>query len=308
MKIHIRKKQIKSIILCAFVYAILFMLSSCTPTVNSTKKDNKPADPSAPYSKKIGSIYNTYIFHNFIGEEPDIIPSTAKADVNRYLEQGVSYLQSQFDDFYESVSDRAGVKRYFAQFNIDFSDVPKIRQGHYSRERSECEKMDYFINKISEVCEPVMTEILNNLPKNEHDAMVLCYRVLANEAYREGLGNKRKSNNKMMDKYNQERADISVLWEVNNFLKSISLENDLDHRLESRRCARTADKLYTLLHDAANKMQQSNPILEDINMKDLQYFITLALNASSLAAMHDFTEELLKHDEEGCTLNVKILP
>lgn len=276
-------------------------------TIDIFGQDDTAASPSAPYSKKIGSVYNTYIFHNFIGEEPDIIPSTAKADVNRYLEQGVSYLQSQFDDFYESVSDRAGVKRYFAQFNIDFSDVPKIRQGHYSRERSDCEKMDYFVNKISEVCEPVMTEILNN-SKNEHDAMLLCYRVLANEAYREGLGNKRKSNNKMMDKYNQERADISVLWEVNNFLKSISLENDLDHRLESRRCARTADKLYTLLHDAANKMQQSNPILEDINMKDLQYFITLALNASSLAAMHDFSEELLKHDEEGCTLNVKILP
>ena len=301
------KKQSRFFFLFTLLAAICscVLLTGCDGATTSTGattrifgQDDTADSPSDPYSKKIGSVYNIYLFHNFIGEEPDIIPSTAKEDVKRYLEQGVTYLQSQFDDFYESVSDRAGVQRYFAQFKIDFSDVPEIKEGRCTRERSDCEKMDYYINLISEVCEPVMTEILNNLPKSdEHDAMILCYRVLANEVYREALGSSRNSSNTMMEKYNKERTAISALWDGNSFLKSISLESDLDPSLESRRCARTADKLYTLLHNAANSMKESNKILGELSMKDLQYFITLNLNASSLEAMHDFTAPLLKHEE-----------
>ena len=265
------------------------------------------ASPS-PYSKKIGTRLNVYVFHNFIGENPDIIPSTAEDDVRRYVDQGVIYLQKQFDDFYNSLSGRTGVQRYFARFKMDFSNLPeknkKYGPGH---KFSDCEKIDFYASKISGVCEPVMAEILTNLPNPaKHDAMILCFRVLANEAYKEGLGNFRKSDNEMMKKYNAERADILALWSKNSFLESVPLERDLDTTLESRRCARTIDRLYTLLYNATDNMQDSNKILRELSLKDLQNFITLALNASSLAAMHDFVSPLLKHEEENCTMDAEI--
>ena len=311
------KKKIRFIFLFPLLAVICTTIfTSCDGAVNGMGgspdyifgQDDVAESLSDPYSKKIGSVYNTYVFHNFIGEDPDIILSTAKDDVSRYLELGVTYLQAQFDDFYDSVSERAGVKRYFAQFKIDFSDVPEIKEGHHSRERSDIEKIDYYFTKISEICEPVMTEILDNLTKSdEHDAMILCYRVLANEAYREAIGNNRNTDNTMMEKYNQERASIEVRWSENSFLKSISLERDLDSSLSSRHCARTADKLYTLLHNAANNMQGTNKVLDELSMKDLQYFITLTLNSSALAAMHDVTSSLLKHREEDCSMVIKLL-
>lgn len=281
-----------------FLSLVIFIFfSACTFTSNNTKKDEAPGLPSDPYNRTIGSIYNTYIIHNFIGKEPDIISSTAKADVKRYLELAIDYLQNQFDDFYQSVSDRAGVKRYFAQFNLDFSDMPREGRHHHKHPLSECEQVDYYINKISEVCEPVKVDIIQNLSRaEESEAFILCFRVLINEAYKEGLGNNINSNSDMMKKYTQERAEISLLWNENNFLKSFSLDKDLDNSLESQRCHRIADKLYTLLHNATINMQASNTILAELSMKDLQYFITLALNIGSLTAMHDCATLFLNHD------------
>ena len=232
-------------------------------------------------------MYNTYVFHNFIGEEPDIIPSTFKDDVNRYLEQAVLYLQNQFDDFYASLDGRTGLQRYFSQFNVDFYDLSELKH-HPKHEVTDIEKLDFYIKKISDICDLVMTDIENNLTKtDEHDAFILCCRVLAHEAYREGIGSSRESENEMMEKYKNKRSEISALWSENQFVKSISLDKDLD----SNKCKRVADKLYTLLDYAKNQMNEK-PLLQELSIKDLQYFITLFLNVSSLTAMYDYISSL----------------
>ena len=249
-----------------------------------------------PYTKTIGSPpSNSYDLHNFIGEDPDIIPSTAKADVRRYLEQGTIYLQTQFDSFCNSLSDRPSLQRYFAQFRIDFFNLPEENRRHHRREISDCQRMDCCANKILEAYQLVLADILKNLKKpEEREAMTLCYRALANEAYKEGLGSNRKADNFMTQKYNQEKAAVSALWQNNSFLRSVPL----DHDIEYNKARRLVSKLYTLHYNAAQNMRE-NSSLRDFSIleKDLRGALNLALNASAIAAMHDCVVPLLNHEE-----------
>ena len=177
-------KKIQAVILCAILSASCVQSSGWTSSTGGGVKD------SEPYTKFIGNgPYKDYAFHNFMGEKPDIIPSTAKADVNRYFERGAAYIQTQFGDFYGSLSGRADVQRYFAQFNLNFnSELEEQFRRRHKREISDCEKMDFYVNKISEVCGLVLADIMNNLPSpDERGAFVLCCRLLANEAYKKSV-------------------------------------------------------------------------------------------------------------------------
>lgn len=283
-------KKIQAVILCAVLSASCGQSSGWTSSTGGGVKD------SEPYTKFIGNgVSKDYAFHNFMGEKPDIIPSTAKVDVNRYFERGAAYIQTQFGDFYGSLSGRADVQRYFAQFNLNFnSELEEHFRRRHKREISDCEKMDFYVNKISEVCGLVLTDIMTNLTSPiEREAFVLCYRLLANEAYKEALGEKRKTDNAMTQKYQQERSAISELWQKNSFLRSVPLDNYTDYN--SRRLV---DRLYTLLYKAAQRMRETSSLRDfSIKEKDLQNAVNLALNASALAAMHDSVAELLQHNE-----------
>lgn len=284
-----------------FIFSAGLFIISCEPTTNTPASKEPKVQPAAPYDKKIGNGQLTYyIFHNFIGQEPDIIPSTAMADTESYLEKGVIYLHTQYSSFGESLTDRPNLQRYFAQVTF----TPEIKTTRRKREYTTGEKMDYYINQISASCELVMTDIVKNLTEpQEREAFILCYRVLANEAYKEGLGSLRnESDSRMMKKYKSEREAVSALWAGNEFLKSVNLEKDI----ENRKLLNTTGKLYTLIHNAVLNMQKST-ITEDIKIKDLQNLINLALNKSSLKAMHDYTAELLKHTEEECGIESGIV-
>ena len=299
--IESRHSCLKIVFVIMFIFSTGLFIISCKPTTNTPAPKEPEIRPTDPYDKKFGNGQLTYyIFHNFMGQEPDIIPSTAAADTEHYLDKGIIYIQTQYDNFDESLQDRPKLQRYFAQVTF----TPEIKTTRRKREYTVSEKMDYYINQISVSCELVMTDIVKNLTEpQEREAFILCYRVLANEAYKEGLGSLRnETDNQMMKKYKSEREAVSALWSENEFLKSVNLENDI----ENRKLLNTTGRLYTLIHNAVLNMQKST-ITEDIKIKDLQNLINLALNESSLKAMHDYTAELLKHTGEICSIESGIV-
>lgn len=286
------------------------MLSSCTPIPINIKYTEAKAETleedeeklHKPYSKKIGNT-KAYTFHNYIGEEPSIYTGTAEADADYYLNEGVSYLQSQFNEFYQTLSNRPGLQQYFAQYNSDFTNLP-IRHGH--RETTANEKMDYLVNKISDTCIPILTEIANCSYNNaDRKAFILCYRVLANENYKEAIGNARDNNNNdMMRKYNTEQAYISALWPQNDVLKSVPLNKDIYLDLDKFKYNRITAVMHTLLSKSNPKIC-SNPLLQDITVEDLENVISLSLNARSITAMHDYVSTMSTH--ENCQMNDQII-
>lgn len=78
-------------ILATFIFLNIIFLVECDGTYNTSTQKKEDIKPSDPYSKEVGNgILTYYIFHNFIGEEPDIIPATANDDVENYLNNGVT--------------------------------------------------------------------------------------------------------------------------------------------------------------------------------------------------------------------------
>ena len=259
---------------------------------------------STPYDKQYGDRFRgIYTFHNFIGEEPDIIAASAKSDLEKYLYHGVAYLQAQFNGFSQSVADRPNIQRYFAQITFN----PEIEQKHHRQnDLSAIEKLDYYINQLAESFELVMTDIINNLrDSDEKEAFVLCYRIMVNEAYREGLGKARNSNNAMMEKYKREREEVLELWNKNKFINGHSLVRDIDNPMTRSRYSSTIDKIAWLIK-AANKdlhdKREYNNFYAELTEKDLWNFFNLTLNIGSLQAMHDYTAKLMRHKDEDCTI------
>ena len=274
------------------------LLTSCNPAVQfeygETQLEEQAVQLSEPYSKTIGN--RDYVFHNYIGEQPNIIASTAKTDVANYLDKGVSYLQKQFDNFNRSLINRPNLQRYFAQFDFDFSNLPT---KHYHHEITAHEKMDDMVNKINDICTPILHDIASYLNTDEErEAFNLCYRVLANENYKEAIGVARDKDNAMMRKYSDEQAQISNLWSQNNVLKSVPLDRDI--HAETFKYQRVTDEMDTLLLKSAMNMRDTT-LLQDIKLEDLQGVINLHLNISSLTAMHDLTTALLQH--KNCQIN-----
>ena len=185
------------------------------------------------------------------------------------------------------------MQRYFSQ--LTFKPIDQNVRHYFHTPNAQ---MDYYINQISKSCELVMADIVKNLNQPaDREALILCYRVLLNEAYKEGLGNKYNSNNPI---YNNEKDAIAALWANNSRLKSVVLDNDIN----KNQCRQTVNKLYTLLYSAESKMHD-NSLWRDLKLKDLQAVIALSLNTSSLAAMHDYTAEFLNH--QICGMNPQII-
>lgn len=274
-------------------------ITSCTPITGGsyTRIENFDIRPDQPYDKTIAN--GTYHFHNFLGQKPDIIPSTATQDINNYLDLGTLYIQDKFDDFNQSIAGRPGLVRYFTPVKFN----PDERYYHYPYHNTPSAKFDRYINQIASACEIPMTDMVRSLRTDEQkEALILCIRAMNLAAYREGLGEKRDGNNRMVNKYNQELSSVLAFWLNNSFLNSF----DVVHDIENNKCRRVTDKLYTLLCYAKENMRGSNSqILGELKLVDVQKIVDIVLLIPALEAAHDTTAEML--NEQYCTMNPQII-
>lgn len=271
------------------------LIQSCAPmTYSPDSLVQEEINPAAPYDKTIGN--RTYTFHNFIGQEPDIIASTAENDIARYNDMSVLYLQEKFDIFNQSIAGSPNLQRYFARFNIDFSKLPEKRH-HHNHKITESEKTDYRINQMSAALAPVFADMVKYSKNAEHrEALILIMRTMANEARKEGT-----AHNADLTVYRQERTAISKQWLQNDFLKTVNLDKDLDQN----KCNSIAGKLYTLHFEIVKNMQQKDKILGDINYHYLQDLTNLFFLGVGLDAAHDYTVTYVNHT--NCTAEFTVI-
>ena len=242
-----------------------------------------------PYDIAMGN--GNYFFHNFMGEEPDIIEQTVTTDVERYLSAGQAYLQNLFADFNNTLIQRPTLQRYFRRFNYRVPNGNDHSNHHPDYNQKHGGDIDTTINQISAACEPIMADIVKNLnSETDRDAIIICYRVLGNEAYKEGLGEYRdnEDDNVLMDKYQQEVAELKTAC-ADNYNLSFNLENEIN----ILHCRRITDNLDTLLNRAVLNMNHS--LNDELTIADLRKVINIALTTRSLEAMHDYTQDNLKH-------------
>ena len=258
------------------------------PGDNTGDKDTTPNDKyGTPYDKAIGN--GNYILHNFISDNDNIKRDTAVEDVNHYLELGEDYINGMLDGFSESLNSRPTAKNYFNDMitNIQNDNNNKfhITSGSIN--------MDAAMNNILRHTAPVLTDIINNVNTiGEKYAIYDCYKALKNEAYKEGLGSARKdANSTLMEEYENEKQYMIGEDEFDD----IELLNNISfaEAYRTNNFTPITDLLDELLTTSANSMKTNQGI--DITTADLRQIINLNFAISSLRGMHNYTQNLVGH-------------
>lgn len=291
-KQNIKKGMQIGILGTALATGVIF--TSCElPTGEITSKPSTvmPTGPEDPYDKTINW---DYVFHNFLGEEPNITEMTANQDVDKYLNMGKEYLQNLFDNFQSSIEDRPTIKKYYANFTYENASYYPEENSHHSKNKGK--EIDSAINRLSYVCERYLENIAQNLYyEKDREAFYLCYATLANEAYKEGYSGNFDQDSKA--KYNQKRDLIQAEMKEHQDLGTLNYDHDVD----DRHCKQITDHMNILLRRAAQFMYSQTK--GEIKVSDLLQIVNISLNVHSLEAMHDYTQNDLHH--YSCNLQIK---
>lgn len=245
-----------------------------------------------PYDKEIG---NGYILHNFISDDDNFDLSTYVDDVQHYLALGETYIKGNVDKFNQSLNGRAA-QNYFAEFvntmkNNDHFKLNSVIPGDYT--------IDLGVNTISSASEPIFQDIVQNIdgiPNRE--AFYCIYRLLANEAYKEGLGSYRQYSSTQMNEYEKEKEYMIDWWKdietEDDEIKSI----DLNEAYNTNNFSPITQFSERLLEEAADNINQKQGY--DITATDLRTVVNLNLTSHSLRGMHARVRNNLKHN--NCVL------
>lgn len=256
------------------------------PYVDIVNQEQTQDIVSRPYDKRIGN--GNYQIHNFIGKEPEIQHFTAYEDIQNYYDMGEKYIEDTYAKFHRINDGRESVENYFYGYTLQnsrFDDVKKTKG----------KVIDRMIDQIAIPSAYYIADIVRHLDNaTDREAFILCYATLDNEAYREGLSDKRDT----MDKYYARRNQIENAWNKNDTLQDIDYAKDVDNR----NCRQTTNQMDILLDRASNKMYSESNI--DVFISDLRNVVNIALLTSTLTAMHDYTATTLEHTE--CVIKTDI--
>ncbi|MCM1320584.1 MAG: hypothetical protein NC176_06835 [Treponema brennaborense] len=279
------------------------MMAGCAqPTgssVDDSYNDNNVNKDNLPYDVTIGN----YTLHNFMGENPKFTGSTvnegegsayAVNNVNYYLNKAETYIKGLANNLEQSLNGRPNAQNYFS--NV-INTLKSNRYYHIYEVRPGGQEFDKLLNVNPLPFDKIFTDIIKNLDNaDEREAFELCYRVLAGESYKEGLGYYRNYSNPQMSDYNTEKEDLIYYVSNNKYLNDLDLTNIY---AQNDRQAFTPITTRTdfFLNKAVSKMNSQQNL--DLQVSDLQQCMNLALTCNSLGAMHDYTKGALTH-KTGC--------
>jgi|GEM_PF-6140466 len=237
-----------------------------------------------PYDKAIGN--GNYILHNFIGENDKLTAENIVAGTNHYLGKAETYLKDFASNWNESMADRPAAQNYFANLITAVQNDNSFNTSGF----------DEAVSIMSANAKPYFVDIVKNLDDiGYRNAFYYCYRILANESYKEGLGSYRQYSSSQMDAYNTEKELI-----VNGFTGL-----DYDSEYGEGNFIQTATIMDAVLDNAVTNMNNNG---QGINMKveDLRQLINLSITTNSLAAMHDVTKYNLQHNQCSMSLGINV--
>ena len=216
--------------------------------------------------------------------------------MNAYLSEAKDYIEDLAEKFEQSLNGRPAAKNYFSNVIKTLKDDSYF---HIDETFPGGQNFDAAVNKNFFAGEYVFANIIKNLDNNdEREAFEYCYRVLANETYKEGLGNYRNFESPLMDNYNNEKKKLINRFLSNQKLKDIDLasiyeENDL------KKFKPITDLTNSLLGKAKTNINNKQNL--DLQVSDMQQFLNISLTLNSLGAMHDYSKSALQHNY-GCLM------
>lgn len=279
------KKCIKIGLLSAILTAGIVVAVSCSADDDDTQ-DNKYG---TPYDRAIGN--GNYILHNFISDNDNISRETAVDDTNHYLGLAKTYLQNKVNAFDKSLNNRASAKQYFSDFIQGLNN-----SNYYNYFNANGTNFDHACNDITLQTEQYVADIVKNLDDvQERLAFDVVYRIMSNEAVKEGYG-KQRTATVYENNYKEGKEYALMLASGTPMLADYNLEQDYNNNFIA-----TTDLTDQLLTTAANNISNRKGI--DVRAEDLRQIVNFNLAARSLAAPHNITQALLNH-KDNCVMGL----
>ena len=242
---------------------------------NGGNENEQPSkEYGTPYDRAIGRD-GEYLLHNFMSDEDNIEDATIYEDLNHYLALGATHIEGMATKLQNMVNDRTN---YFDQFINNINQNSRYFEIDHNLTRSN---LDEAIDGISDAAAPIFADIIYNLDKNNQYKFYYAYRILANEAYREGAGYMRETTGGSMSYYENNKGKF--IEDVPIFIEEIE---DMGEIYKKDDFTPITDLTNGLLEIAANNISTRNNT--EVRMEDLRQVVNLSMTANSLLAMDRF--------------------
>ena len=217
-----------------------------------------------------------------------------------------TYNKGLVNDFETSLVNRPAAKNYFSNCTNEL----KANSYYIDEIEPGGPNFDFLINRNNRQSTYIFADIIKNLPtRDERRAFQNCYRILANEAYKEGLGSYRNGSSALMTKYQKEKDSIALLIEVGLIYDGFqSFQNiDLEQEYGANNFANITNLLDSLIDTAITNMNQSASLglNGELESQDLRQIVNLTTANESLSALHDRTANNLKHN--SCVMQEDVI-
>ena len=217
-----------------------------------------------------------------------------------------TYNKGLVNNFETSLVNRPAAKNYFSNCTNEL----KANSYYIDEIEPGGPNFDFLINRNNRQSTYVFADIIKNLPNiDTRRAFQNCYRILANEAYKEGLGISRNFSNSYMTKYQKEKDSIVSSIEGGLIYDGYqSFQNiDLEQEYGANNFANITNLLDSLIDTATTNMNQSASLglNGELESQDLRQIVNLTIANESLSALHDRTANNLKHN--SCVMQKNVI-
>ncbi len=277
-------------------------------TGNTTGDENTPEpeieQPTTPTTPKYNTptrtqISNGYVFANFIGESESYVelfggdinfqPRQATIDaVNYYCDDANGYFNECANQIQNQSKEPKQSTASFARFAMaseqeveqsiiqaDINDlIEKVKNSNLYVNQYGTGIAEYY-NDITERIAPIFKELSSQLKqssKQDYYAFSDCYRLLANEAYKQGLGVDREVLTGANSAYQKEKRDVENNIQYDKKLKDINLEQEYSNG-------------FIEITKALNEEITIAAELMGVNKEAIKEVVNLALGTEALFAM-----------------------
>lgn len=227
------------------------------------------------------SLANGYTIRNFSGSHSFGTDTVVDA-TKHYLGEAETYIKGLADNFDNTLKGRnAATQNYFKTY------VNALKNNNYYKLDSG-NSFDMVMNGNSNDSVYVFTDMVANMGDilqgvTFEDA----YRLLANESYKEGLG----QNSNMTD-YQRERD--SRIENLEYDLRDAGMSYvDFNNDIDNQNCQAVTGLIDQALNTAAKNMNDNKGM--NVTASDLRQVINIALTSDSLLGMHERTKTNLGH-------------
>ena len=297
--------------MCYFFYRFIFAAKSCTM---AWRNNSNTGDVFTNYYRFQLCLNSAILYRPPVYTE--CICSVWRLILKRWIKKGVqigvlttavaagsmllsgcqqhtaeTYNKGLVNDFETSLANRPAAQNYFYEYT---NALKSNRYYHINEIKPGNCDFDSLINRNNRQSTYIFADIIKNLPtSDERRAFQNCYRILANEAYKEGLGTSRNGSNSYMTKYQKEKDSIVSSIEGGLIYDGYqSFQNiDLEQEYGANNFANITNLLDSLIDTATTNMNQSASLglNGELESQDLRQIVNLTIANQALTALHDRT-------------------